>query len=65
MNDSRNDRLLSSALRAVAEDDEMLLHAPPGVEAKLLAEVRAIDRMRRSRRLAVVAGGAAGLLVGR
>jgi hypothetical protein len=55
MNDSRNDRLLSSALRAVAEDDEMLLHAPPGVEAKLLAEVRAIDRMRRSRRLAVVA----------
>jgi hypothetical protein len=63
MNDSRNDRLLSSALRAVAEDDEMLLHAPPGVEAKLLAEVRAIDRMRRSRRLAVVAAAAAVLFV--
>ena len=62
MNDSRNDRLLSSALRAVAEDDEML-DPPPGLETELLAEVRAIRRVRRSRRLTVVGAAAAVLFV--
>ena len=62
MTDSRNDRLLSSALRAVAEDDEML-DPPDRVEAKLLAEVRAIGRVRRTRQLVVAAAAAAVLFV--
>lgn len=57
--DRSNDteRALTAALRAVAEDDAPL-RASAAVEARLLAEVRAIGRARRRRRLAMLAAAA-------
>jgi hypothetical protein len=63
MNDSRDtDRTLTSALRAVAADDERL-GASADVEARLLAEVGSIARARRRANILGVAAAAA-LFVG-
>jgi hypothetical protein len=55
------DRSLTAALRALAEDDATR-GASPDVEARLLAEVRSIDRTRRHA-YAKTAAVAAGLLL--
>jgi hypothetical protein len=64
MKDSRDlDRTLTSALRAVAADDERL-SASADVEARLLAEVRSIARARRRRANIVGLAAAAALFIG-
>jgi ferric-dicitrate binding protein FerR (iron transport regulator) len=63
-NDSnRQDPELSAALRALSEDDAKLATSP-GVEKRLLTEVRAISRARRRRTWLGVSSVAAALLLG-
>jgi hypothetical protein len=63
MNESRpGDESLTSALRAVAADDQAL-GASPAVEARLLAEVRSVSRGRRTRTRVVVLAAAAVLFM--
>lgn len=63
MSDQRHDdEALTRALRAMAEDDEVL-GASPGVEGRLLAEAQAIARVRRRRVYGAAGALAAALLV--
>jgi hypothetical protein len=64
MKDSRDtDRTLTSALRAVAADDQRL-GASAAVEARLLAELRSIARARRRRANLLGVAAAAALFIG-
>jgi hypothetical protein len=64
MNDPRDDvRTLTSALRAVAADDQGLATSAD-VEARLLAEVRSIARARRHRANLLGVAAAAALFIG-
>jgi hypothetical protein len=62
MNEPQVDDRLTSALRAVAADDEQL-NASPAVQARLLVEVGAIARARRRRTRIVALAVAAGLVL--